>query len=239
MEKREALWHGGPVFFYGDGVFPPSTDSFLLGGFAAARRGDRVCDLGAGTGLLGLLVWAREPSVTVTAVELDETACGLCRRMGEENHMPLTVVQTDLRQRQTLPHGAFDLVVCNPPYFAPDSGAVATKRSGTARSEVTATLEEVLAAAAWLLPTGGRLAMVYRPERLSDLFCAARAAGLEPKRLRMVQQEASAAPALVLVECRRGGKPGLAVEPPLLLRDTDGGETEDVKKAYFRDREGS
>lgn len=238
MEKREHLWPGGPVFYHASGVFPPSTDSFLLGGFAKVRRGDRVCDLGAGSGLLGLLLWAREPEITVTAVERDETACEVCRCMAQDNGMPLTVVQGDLRDKAQLPPaGGFDLAVCNPPYFAAGSGNLATVRQGAARSEVGATLSDVLSAAAYLLPTGGRLALVYRPERLTDLLCAARNAGLEPKRLRTVQQDAMAAPSLVLLECRRGSKPGLTVEMPLLLRDASGEETEDVKRAYFRHRE--
>ena len=102
---------------------------------------------------------------------------------------------------------------------------------------MTATLEDVLSAAAWLLPTGGRLAMVYRPERLTDLLCAARCHGLEPKRLRLVHHDARSAHSIVLLDCRRGGRPGLTVEPPLLLRHSDGQETEDVKNAYFRHRE--
>ncbi|MBQ6249563.1 MAG: methyltransferase [Oscillospiraceae bacterium] len=234
---QDCLWPGGPVYYYGDGVFRPSTDSFLLGGFAPVRRFDRVCDLGAGMGLLGLLLWAREPSVSVTAVELSPMGCELCRRMADQNGMDMTVVETDFRDRAALPMGRHDLVVCNPPYFSLPSGATAEARPGEARSEVTATLEDVLSAAAWLLPTGGRLAMVYRPERLTDLLCAARGHGLEPKRLRLVHHDARSAPSMVLLECRRGGRPGLAVEPPLLLLDGVGQETEDVKNAYFRHRE--
>ena len=234
---QDYLWPGGPVYYYGDGVFRPSTDSFLLGGFAPVRRFDRVCDLGAGMGLLGLLVWAREPSVSVTAVELSPMGCDMCRRMGSDNGMDMTVVAADFRNRAALPMGKHDLVVCNPPYFSLPSGAAAKVRPGEARSEVTATLEDVLSAAAWLLPTGGRLAMVYRPERLTDLLCAARCHGLEPKRLRLVHHDARSAPSMVLLECRRGGRPGLTVEPPLLLLDGVGQETEDVKNAYFRHRE--
>lgn len=61
--------------------------------------------------------------------------------------------------------------------------------------------------------------------------------GLEAKRLRMVQHTAQSAPSLLLLECRRGGKPGLSVEPPLLLHLPDGGESPDVRRAYFRDKE--
>ena len=48
---------------------------------------------------------------------------------------------------------------------------------------------------------------------------------------------AAARPSLFLLEARLGGGVGLTVEPPLLLHGPDGGETEDVRRAYFRDKE--
>ena len=47
MERAERLWPDGPRYRYDEQCFPPSTDSFLLGGFASLRRGEKVCDLGA------------------------------------------------------------------------------------------------------------------------------------------------------------------------------------------------
>ena len=80
MEKTDQLWPGGYRFLFDDTLFQPGTDSFLLGAFAAAKRGDKVCDLGAGTGLLGLLLLAREPSLHITNVEIQRPACDLARR---------------------------------------------------------------------------------------------------------------------------------------------------------------
>ena len=237
MERAERLWPDGPRYLYDEQCFPPSTDSFLLGGFANPRRGEKVCDLGAGAGLLGLLLLAREPSLQVTGIERDAHACAMLARNAAENRLPLTALCADLRQRETLPAGAFQLAVSNPPYFAPHTGAVAEGARGDARAELTATLEDIFAAAERMLQWGGRFCLVYRPERLAALLTAAVTHGLEPKRLRMVQHTASSAPSLVLLECRRGGKPGLSVEPPLLLRLEDGGESPDVRRAYFRDKE--
>ena len=93
------------------------------------------------------------------------------------------------------------------------------------------------AAVGRLLKNGGRFALVHRPERLCDLFAALRSAGLEPKRLQMVQHDAAGVPGLVLLECRRGGKPGLRAEPALLLYDPDGRETAEHRRAYFREEE--
>ena len=237
MERAERLWPNGPRYLYDEQCFPPSTDSFLLGGFALPRRGQRVCDLGAGAGLLGLLLLAREPSLTVTGIERDEHACEMLRRNAAENGVPMTALCADLRQREALPAGAFQLAVSNPPYFAPHTGAVAEGQRGSARAELTASLDDIFAAAERLLQWGGRFCLVYRPERLAALMAAAVTHGLEPKRLRMVQHTAQSTPSLLLLECRRGGKSGLSVEPPLLLRLPDGGESPDVRRAYFRDKE--
>lgn len=237
MERTDYLWPGGPHFTFGDAAFLPSTDSFLLGSFAKAKRNERVCDLGAGMGLLGLLLWAREPSVKLTAVELSDSAADLCRRNYEENGIAGQVLTADLREKKQLPHAAFDVVICNPPYFAATSGYIAPSERGTARSEVTASLQDICAAASWLLPTAGRLYLSYRPERLAELMSEARAAQLEPKRLQMVQLKAETAPILVLLECRKGGKTGLTIAPPLILQNPDGGETDAIRTAYFRDKE--
>ena len=89
MEHRDRLWPGGYTFLYDDGLFRPSTDTFLLGAFPRLRRGMAVCELGAGTGLLSLLLLAREPELTVTGVELQPQACALFRRTAEENGLML------------------------------------------------------------------------------------------------------------------------------------------------------
>lgn len=238
MEKQDHLWPGGPVFTFSEKAFPPSTDSFLLGSFPKLRKNDRICDLGAGMGLLGLLLWAREPSVKLTAVEVQGDACDLCRRNYADNGIDRAVLQADLRAyRQVLPVGSCDLVVCNPPYFDPNSGFTAEGERGQARSELTATLDDICAAAAWLLPTGGRFALVYRAERLPVLFAVTKRYDLEPKRLVMVQEKGTKVPKIVMLECRKGANPGLLVEPVLLLKDANGDETEAVRAAYFRDKE--
>lgn len=237
MERTETLWPGGPRYTYDEGCFPPSTDSFLLGGFPRLRRGETVCDLGAGAGLLSLLLLAREPSLHVTTLERDSHACAMLRRNAAENGLTLSVVEGDLRDAAALAPGQFRLVVSNPPYFAPHTGAVADGPRGQARTGLTADIDDVCAAAERLLQWGGRFCVVYRPERLAALLTAAVRHRLEPKRLRFVQKDALSAPSLLLLECRRGGNPALTVEPPLLLRLPDGGESPDVQRAYFRDKE--
>lgn len=125
MEHWDRL-RGDQGFYWDDGLFRPSTDTFLLGSFPVLRRGEQVCDLGAGTGLLGALLLTREPSLTVTGLELREDACRLARRTAQRSGWQerLLCQQGDLRLREDLPPmGRFDLVVSNPPYFPAGDGA--------------------------------------------------------------------------------------------------------------------
>jgi len=239
MEKADQLWPGGWQFLFDDQLFQPGTDSFLLSAFPALKRNERVCDLGAGTGLLGLLLLAREPSLHITNVELQEAACRLAQRTAALNGLEdsITCLQTDLREYAALRAGSFDLVISNPPYFPRGSGAEAENPARrTARTEGECTLEDILAAARHLLRWGGRLALVFRPERLAELMELSRRYGLEPKRLRLVQNTDCSAPPLLLLECRRGGKTGLQVDAPLIMTGADGRPSAEMDAIYFRDK---
>ena len=194
-------------------VFRVGTDALALAEFAAVPRGAAVCDLCAGSGAVGLKLLAGEPSLTVTAVELQASACALMERAAAENGLGarFRILRGDLREiRSLLPAGAFSQVVCNPPYYpvgrgyAPDSEAQAI-----ARTELCCTLDDVCAAAGWLLRTGGAFWLVHLPERLTDILCSLRAHGLEPKVLKPVCPAPDKPPSLILVKAVRGGKPGL------------------------------
>ena len=241
MERSDLLCPGGYRIFYDDALFPPGTDSFLLSAFPALKPGLRVCDLGSGTGLLSTLLLQRRPDLCVTGVELLPEAVRLARSGSEANGLTdrQTFLEGDLRNiRNLLPAGGFDLVVCNPPYYPAESGALSPDNARrAARSETACTLEDVCRAAAYLLRWGGSFCLVHKPERLTDLLCALRPAGLEPKRLRLVEARPGRAPSLVLLECRRGGKPGLIVLPPLVLETLSGHPTPELNAIYFRTTE--
>ena len=238
MEHWELFKPGGLRFVWADELFPPGTDSFLLSAFPRLRPGLRVLDLGCGTGLLSLLLLQRQRELAVTGLELSPEAMALAKRAAAKNDLTdrLFFHQGDLRDRNALPAGPFDLAVCNPPYYPVNSGAL-TEESlrRTARAEVDCTLNDVCQAACRSLRWGGYFCLVHKPERLTDLLCALRENGLEPKRLRPVCTRPERAPSLVLLEARRGGKPGLRMEPPLVLENSDGSPTAELNRIYFRE----
>ncbi len=236
MEAVDYLWPGGPRLMRREGVFKLGTDSVLLGHFARPEGARRALDLGCGGGVLGLMLLGRRSALTVDGVERDGAALALCRENVALNGLEdrFRLLPGDYRDyRALLEAGAYDLAVSNPPYFPRGSGFASETLDHARREE--ATLPELCAAAAWALRWGGRFALVHRPERLSELFCALSAAGLEPKRLRLVQKRPEAAPSLVLAEAVRGAKPGLLIEPPLLLTGPEGGESEEIQRIYGRE----
>lgn len=241
MEHQDTLnatpWH----FCWDERVFPPGTDSFLLSAFPRLSSGARICDLGAGAGLLGLLLLRREPTLHITGIELDGGAVALAQQNIVQNHLEaqLEILQGDLRKPEELPRSCgFDLIVCNPPYFPTGAGAAAAGAARqNARAEETCTVDDLCAAGVRLLRWGGKICLVHRPERLCDLMTALRKYGLEPKRLRLVQKNEHAAPSLLLLEGCRGGKPGLSMEAPLLLEQPDGTPSPELDAIYYREKE--
>lgn len=214
-------------------------DAFLLAHFAGDPKALRVVDLCGGCGIVAALLFreaAHAPALAVS-VEIDPEGSALLTRSAEDSHLTgrLVPVCGDLKAVQSplLPKGAFDLVVCNPPYKAAGSGIESRESAARrARHEIDCTLQDVCARAGSLLRFRGRFLLCIRPERLADAIAAMRRADLEPKRLQMVQKHPDTAPWLCLIEGRRGCKPFLSVAAPLIVYQADGDYTPILKEIY-------
>lgn len=190
-------------------VFPLGSDALALGRFATVRKGWRVCDLGTGSGVLLLLLEKRQPGLKLFGLDQDPAAVALAaenlRRNGLDGQ-----IWTGSWSQAPFPPGSFDLVVSNPPYYAPGSG----KDGGPARME-REELDTLCQAAARLLRNGGRFALSFPTERMADLFETMRRWNLEPKRLKLLSHTPTKPPYALLAEGVRQGKPGLQVLPCL------------------------
>ena len=218
------------------GGFRYGTDAVLLAHFAAPGRGDRLCDLGCGGGIIPLLCAAVTPCPALTGVEILPAAADRARRGVLANGLEgrIEILEGDYRDPALLPAAHFTVVTANPPYQKVGAGLPSPDSERyLSRTEVNATLSEVIATAARIVEPGGRFCLVHRPERLTDALCLLRERGLEPKRLRMVAKDAGSAPALFLLEALRGGRPGLSVLPLLPLFEGDG-ESAELRAIYRR-----
>jgi tRNA1(Val) A37 N6-methylase TrmN6 len=192
------------------------TDALLLAEFAGLRRKDTVCDLGTGCGIIPFLLIRDYGVSSVTAVDIQDEAIKLLEQSVSFNKVTsIKPLQADLRKLPADMNGRYDAVICNPPYKAVGAGIPSELTAELiARHEVMCTQDDVCKAAYKLLKSGGKLLLINRAERLSDVICAMRGAGIEPKRLRMVAKDKDTAPVLFLIEGRKDGKPFLNIEPP-------------------------
>lgn len=222
------------------GGFRYGTDAVLLAHFASPGSRDRHCDLGCGGGIIPLLLAATTPCPEITGVEILPAVCNRARRGVLANGLEgrIRILEGDYRDPALLPAASFTVVTANPPYQKVGAGLCSPDdEKRLSRTEVNATLPDVVAAAARLLEPGGRFCLVHRPERLADAICALRERGLEPKRLRLVGRDGTAAPSLFLLEALRGGRPALRILPPLLLTEA-GGESPELRAIYRREETG-
>ncbi len=213
------------------GSFPLSTDSMALAHFARLPRAARVLDLGSGCGTLGVLLCAGNPGCTVTGIEQDKAAhqAALDNIRRNELMHRLQSICADLRDAPSLlAPGSFDVCISNPPYFP---GGPASKLLPLARREDMCTLEELMATAAWALKFGGDFYLVHRPERLAELMHQACRVQLEPKRLCLLRHRPDGPVSLLLLQCRKGGKPGLILEE-LCLHNADGSPSQAYQQIY-------
>ena len=213
------------------GCFPFSTDSMVLADFAKLPRRASVLDLGSGCGTLGLLLCARDPSCTVTGIEIDDHAHRAALENISRNGLSARMksICADLRTiPDSLSLGNFDCCISNPPYFC---GGFSSQSVPIARQEISCNPEQLFSAAAELLKYGGDFFLVHKPERLAELCKYACAYKLEPKRLKLVRHHPGGPVILILLACRKGGKPGLHWED-LCLFDEANQPTEAYRTLY-------
>lgn len=223
--------HNGYTLELSPGAFPLSTDSITLADFVRVPKKATVLDLGAGCATLGLLLCASHPSCRVTGIELDDRAHAMALKNAQVNQIEdrLTSICADIRNISSfIKAGSFSCCISNPPYF---SGGPQSQSVPLARRDDLCNMEQLMAAAAWAICYGGDFFLVHRPERLAELCACAVKHGLEPKRLRLLRHKPGDPVSLIIVQCRKGGKPGLIWEEETLY-DTSDAPTEYYRRLY-------
>jgi tRNA1Val (adenine37-N6)-methyltransferase len=220
-ETLDTLFQGEIKLYQDCNGYRFSLDALLLADFLICHDGEQIADLGAGNGVIALILARLHPLLWITGVELQPKMVDRANRNIRMNACAdkVTMRQADVRYLQeTFAPGSFAAVVCNPPYRRVGSGRISPNaEKKIARHEITAGLVDFLRAGGYVLPIKGRMALIYPALRIVDLLQCMRNANLEPKRLRMVHSFADAEASLVLVEGVKGGRSGVKVLSPLFV----------------------
>ena len=214
-----------------------TIDSVLLAHFVEPKKGERILELGAGSGVISLLLAFRNPGVRVTGLELQADLADMAGRSVAMNSLEgrVKIICGDARKAADLLEArSQDVVVFNPPYRKMGSGKLNPGREkALARHEIAGSIADFLRAASHALEPGGRVCMIYPCTRMVEAIHRMRVEKMEPKRLRMVHSRPGSRGDFILVEGMKGGGEELAVLPPLFIYKEGEGYSEELE-ALFR-----
>lgn len=220
-------------------AFRFGVDAVLLANFADAKKGDRVLDIGTGTGIIPILMAGKTEANELVGIEIQPDMVEMANRSiclnGLEDRV--RIFEGDItRFEDYFEASSFDVIVTNPPYIGRGSGIKnAEDKLSLARHEIACTLEDIIKAVHKLLKVNGQFAMVHRPERLVDILYLLRTYSIEPKFLRFIHPAPYKKPNLVLVKAVRGGKTQLNMLEPLYIYDGKGRYSEEINRIYCRE----
>ena len=214
-------------------------DSVLLSDFAKEiRENSTVLDLGAGNGILGLLLCGKTKLKTVIGVEIQDEVCEMATRTILFNGLQdrFQMIHGDIKNvTNIIPRESFDAVVSNPPYKKKDSGIQNNNETKViSRHEILCNLNDIIKAACYALKEKGTFYMVHRPERLADIIATLREYRIEPKVIKFVYPKINKKPNLVLIKSTKYGNSFLDIKEPIIVYDGNGEYTDEIKKIYGR-----
>lgn len=235
-ERLDSLQRNGYQIIQNPEKFCFGMDAVLLSGFAKAKKGERVLDMGTGTGIIPILMEAKTEAAELIGLEIQPESADMARRSVAWNDLQhkIQIVEGDIKEAASIFGAAsFDVVTCNPPYMIGQHGIQNPDApKAIARHEILCTLEDVIAQAAKLCKPGGRFYMVHRPFRLAEIITEMTKYRLEPKRMQLVYPFVDKEPNMVLIEGVRGGRSRMTVEKPLIVYKEPGVYTSEIYDVY-------
>ncbi len=211
-------------------------DGVLLSGYAKAKSGDKVLDLGTGTGIVPILMAAKTQAGHLTGLEIQPESADMARRSVALNGLQerIHIVEGDIKEASHIfGAAAYDVVTCNPPYMIGQHGLQNPEGpKAVARHEILCTFGDVVRETAKILRPGGKFYLVHRPFRLAEIMTALVSCKLEPKRMRLVYPFVDKEPNMVLLEASRGGNSRMTVDKPLIVYKKPGEYTSEIYDIY-------
>jgi len=213
-----------------------SVDAVLLAWHTVPRRDDTVLDLGTGCGIIPMILAYRYPGIRVYGIEVQADLSDIARLNIEENNMNHCIFIRCMDMKfldHDITSGPVDMVVCNPPFRKVRSGKInPDQQRAVARHEIKTTLQDVIKTAHSMLRTSGRFVIIYPAERMTDILFQMRAIGIEPKWIRMIHSGKNSNAKLILIEGKKGGRPGLKIRPALVIYRERGVYTDEIEKMF-------
>ncbi len=235
-ERLDELHRNGYKIIQDKGRFCFGMDAVLLSGFARVKPGEKVLDLGTGTGIIPILLEAKTDGEHFTGLEIQPESADMASRSVAYNDLQdkIDIVVGDIKDAsQRFGASSFDVITTNPPYMIGQHGIKNDQDAkAIARHEILCDLDDILRESAKMLKPSGRFYMVHRPFRLAEIFSKMIEYRIEPKRMQLVYPFVDKEPNMVLIEGLRGGKSRITIEKPLIVYNQPGVYTDEINDIY-------
>ena len=210
-----------------------SLDSVILANYSNIRlRDDNIIDLGCGNGVIPLIL-SKRTNKKIIGVEIQKKCFDLAIESVKYNNLDnqIELINSDVKDLDEKYNNYFDLILCNPPYFKINDKNFLnlSKEKQIARHELTLNLDKLFSVSKKILKNNGNIDIVHRYERLLEIFDTMRKYNIEPKRIKFVYENINKPSTLVLVEGQQNGKPGLKIDEPLIMYNTDGSYSDEYQ----------
>lgn len=235
-ERIDDLQRNGYKIIQNSEKFCFGMDAVLLTGFAHACKSDKLLDIGTGTGIIALLMEAKYGVSKAVGLEVQEESADMARRSVALNALEdkISIVTGNIKDANELfSHGEFDVVISNPPYMIDSHGIKSNNEAKMiARHEILCNLDDIISQGGRVLKNGGNFFMVHRPFRLTEIIETMKKHGIEPKRIQFVHSYIDKEANMVLVEGKKGGRPRMTVEKPIIIYKENNVYSDEIYDIY-------
>ena len=206
-----------------------AIDPVLLAAAVRARSGQKVLDAGCGTGAAMFCLAARVEGLSLSGLELQQAHAVLAAEGIALNKLIDTFIITgDILRPPPDILNTFDVVLTNPPYG--DAGTPPPNESlAVAHMEGRADVAAWISACLSCLKPKGRLVMIHRADRLSDILAALNADSAGDIRIIPIFPKAGEPARRVIVDAGKGRRSPDTLFPGLILHEADGSFTADAE----------
>lgn len=202
-----------------------SVDALLAAHYKIPKKGARVLDLGAGSGIISLILSYRfkDRGIQVVGLERQVELAAMAQKSISENGYTdmCSLEQGDLRNiADIFEPESFDQIVSNPPFFPLGRGRTSTNEQAyQARHHVAGGLGDFLSATSRVLKNKGHAIFIYPADHLAEFIHYARKNRLEPKRMQAIYNypEGENEARLFVIDCQKNGGLGMKVERPFYI----------------------
>jgi tRNA1(Val) A37 N6-methylase TrmN6 len=230
-ETLDSFYHGRIRIIQKKKGYRFSVDAPLLADFIQTHPSDVLIELGAGSGIISLLL-SLKPFRRIVCLEVQPGLAELARRNVRLNRLErkIAVLEQDLRTFAA--EEKFDLVFANPPYLKKRGGQLSlSEEKSIAKHEIRCSISDIMHLAGTVLKEDGRACFIYPARRKADFDDAVERNGLKVKALRYVYPGGGRPARWFLAECDFRS-PGAEVRPPLFIYDEQGEYTAEMKRIF-------